>query len=222
MDHITYHKINTLYKRDEKGKIIIGDFSLPEFEYLFNNKWEVTEKIDGINMSYYWDGHDLEIHGKTTAAQIPSHLLDKMKSLITKEMMNEIFPKGYDSEGNEMPFQVIIYGEGYGMKIQKGGNYIKNDVSFRVFDININGYWLDRDSVEDICSKLNLELAPLLGIMTLKEAENLVKNTFKSTIAENKDYQAEGVVCKPIVPLYSKNGKRIIVKIKSVDYIQNG
>jgi ATP-dependent RNA circularization protein (DNA/RNA ligase family) len=219
MDHITYHKINSLYKRDEKGKIITGDFSLPEFEYLFDNKWEVTEKIDGTNMSYYWDGHDLEIHGKTTAAQIPSHLLGKMKSLITKEMMNEIFPKGYDSEGNEMPFQVIIYGEGYGMKIQKGGNYIKNDVSFRVFDININGYWLDRDSVEDICSKLNLELAPLLGIMTLKEAEDLVKNTFKSTIAENKDYQAEGVVCKPIVPLYSKNGKRIIVKIKSVDYI---
>lgn len=218
MDHITYHKINSLYKRDEKGKIIIGDFSLPEFEYLFNNKWEVTEKIDGTNMSYYWDGHNLEIHGKTTAAQIPSHLLDKMKCLITKETMNEIFPKKFDSEGNEIPFQVIIYGEGYGMKIQKGGNYIKNDVSFCVFDININGCWLDRSSIEDICYRLNLKLVPLLGIMTLKEAEDLVKNTFKSTIAENKDYQAEGVVCKPIVPLYSKNSKRIIVKIKSVDY----
>lgn len=65
---------------------------------------------------------------------------------------------------------------------------------------------------------MNLDTVPMLGIMTLKEAEDLVKKTFKSTISENKDYEAEGVVCKPIVPLYSKNGKRIIVKIKSVDY----
>ena len=34
--HQTYTKINTLYKRDEKGNIVIGDFSRPEFEYLFN------------------------------------------------------------------------------------------------------------------------------------------------------------------------------------------
>lgn len=218
MEHITYQKINTLYKRNPNKKIIIGDFSLPEFEYLYNNKWEVTEKIDGTNMSYYWGGHNLEIHGKTKAAQIPDHLLNKMKQLVTKELMNEIFPVYIDPEGKEEPINVIIYGEGYGKKIQKGGNYIKNDVSFRVFDIYINGYWLDRSSIEDICSKMNLDTVPMLGIMTLKEAEDLVKKTFKSTISENKDYEAEGVVCKPIVPLYSKNGKRIIVKIKSVDY----
>jgi hypothetical protein len=32
-----YHKIQTIYKRDEHGKIIIGDYSKPEFKYLSKN-----------------------------------------------------------------------------------------------------------------------------------------------------------------------------------------
>jgi hypothetical protein len=32
-----YHKIHTIFKRDEKGKLIFGDFSRPEFEYLQHN-----------------------------------------------------------------------------------------------------------------------------------------------------------------------------------------
>lgn len=44
---ITYHKIQSLYKRDEKGKMLFGQYSLPEFEYLRNNTWVFTEKVDG-------------------------------------------------------------------------------------------------------------------------------------------------------------------------------
>ena len=42
----TYHKINTIFKRDmaNKGKMIIDNFALPEIEYLKNNKWIFTEK----------------------------------------------------------------------------------------------------------------------------------------------------------------------------------
>ena len=167
MIHQTYTKINTLYKRDAKknNTIIIGDYSCPEFEYLKNNIWECTEKIDGTNMSYYWDGENLEIHGKTEFAQIPNHLLVKMQNLLTKDTIQEIFPPStkYFVDGIEQKPTIIIYGEGYGMKIQKGGNYIKNDVSFRVFDININGYWLNRENIEDISNKLKLEVVPLIG-----------------------------------------------------------
>ena len=45
-----YQKINTLFKRDEKGIIIPEEFTLPEFGWLKNCKWEATEKIDGTNM----------------------------------------------------------------------------------------------------------------------------------------------------------------------------
>lgn len=45
-----YHKINTLFKRDEKNLIIEGDYSCPEFAYLAENEWTWTEKVDGTNI----------------------------------------------------------------------------------------------------------------------------------------------------------------------------
>ena len=54
--------------------------------------------------------------------------------------------------------------------------------------------------------------------MTLEEAENFVKVGFKSTIAHNKQYDAEGLVCKPKTQFFNKMGERVITKIKSVDY----
>lgn len=219
LKHRTYCKINTLYKRDEKGKIILGDFSRPEFEYLHSLPWIAYEKIDGTNMSYYWDGHTLEIHGKTENASIPPHLYKKMESLVTKEMMEKVFPLKYDEDGNEIPMLVIIYGEGYGSKIQKGGGrYISNDVNFRVFDINIDNWWLELDDVEDICNKLNLEMAVPYGELTIEEAEKMVIKGFKSTISEDETLIAEGLVLRPKVQLFNKRGERIMVKIKYCDY----
>ena len=47
----TYTKINTLYKRDkDTNKIIVGDYSNKEIEYLKNCQFECTEKIDGTNI----------------------------------------------------------------------------------------------------------------------------------------------------------------------------
>ena len=126
LTHETYTKINTLYKRDERGNIIIGDFSLPEFKYLYNNKWLAFEKIDGTNMSFYWDGHEMQIHGKSENSSIPSMLMDTMKNILTEEKLAEVFSIKYDENGNEVPFMMRIYGEGYGDKIQKrGGSYIR-------------------------------------------------------------------------------------------------
>lgn len=219
LPHKTYCKINTLYKRDEKGKIMLGDFSRPEFEYLHKLPWIAHEKIDGTNMSYYWNGHILEIHGKTENASIPPHLYKKMEELVTVEMMQKAFPLKYDENGNEIPMLVIIYGEGYGSKIQKGGGrYISNDVNFRVFDVNIDGWWLEIENVQDICDKLNLEMAVPYGELTIEEAEKMVIKGFNSTISEDKTLIAEGLVLRPKVQLFNKRGERIMVKIKYCDY----
>lgn len=219
LPHKTYTKINTLYKRDEKGKIMLGDFSRPEFEYLHKVPWIAYEKIDGTNMSYYWNGHILEIHGKTANASIPPHLYKKMEELVTVEMMQKVFPLKYDENGNEIPMLVIIYGEGYGAKIQKGGGrYISNDVNFRVFDVNIDGWWLEIENVQDVCDKLNLEMAVPYGELTIEEAEKMVIKGFKSTISEDETLIAEGLVLRPKVQLFNKRGERIMVKIKYCDY----
>ena len=217
--HLTYTKINTLYKRDEKGKIMMGDFSRPEFEYLYNVKWRAFEKVDGTCMSYYWDGHNMQIHGKSENASIPSRLLTVMEGLLNEDKLREVFPIKYDENGNEVPFMVRIYGEGYGVGIQKcGGSYIQKNNHFRVFDIKINDFWLEWDNVLDICSKLGLDVVQSYGEMTLAEAEEFVKNGFFSPIAENKELKAEGLVLRPLVQFTNRMGERVMVKIKTCDY----
>ena len=60
-----YDKIQTVFKRDmeNRGAIIEGTFALPEFEYLQNNVWEFTEKVDGTNVRVMWDGSAVRFGG---------------------------------------------------------------------------------------------------------------------------------------------------------------
>ena len=155
----------------------------------------------------------MEFHGRTSKAQIPEHLLTKLKSLFDETTLTEYFFK--DKE----PCNICIYGEGYGAKIQKGGNYIKDGVNFILFDILVdNKWWLKREVLEQIARDLNIDIVPLIGYMTIPEAIEYVKKGFKSTIAENKEYDAEGLVLKPTCGLLDRSGKRIITKIKTCDF----
>jgi hypothetical protein len=203
-----YHKIQSIYKRDEKThKFLIGDYSVPEFEYLKDNEWVFTEKIDGTNMRVGWIPEvGKNIGGRTENAQIPSFLLSHMDELFTPEKMSSIFP---DTE-------VILFGEGYGAKIQKGGgNYNPNGVDFILFDVLIGDFWLKREDVEDIASKLNIRIVPIMGKGTLDDAENLVSTGVESSFG---GFMAEGFVCRPSVELKSRNGSRIITKLKTRDF----
>ncbi len=96
--------------------------------------------------------------------------------------------------------------------------YIKDSVDFILFDINIDGIWLKRESLEQIAKDLNLKIVPLIGYMTIDEVKKYVDNGFKSTIAENKDYDAEGLVLKTPYGLKDRMGNRIITKIKTKDF----
>ena len=44
-----YHKINSIFQRDERGRFT-KKYSIPEFEYLKDNIWTGTEKVDGTNI----------------------------------------------------------------------------------------------------------------------------------------------------------------------------
>lgn len=219
-----YQKIQTLFKRDEKNVIIPTELTLPEFGYLKDCKWEATEKIDGTNMRVELTPEIdengelanllIEFKGRTDNAQIPAHLLAKMQTLFDKNSLIECF---YPC-GKEDLCPVTIFGEGYGMKIQKGGNYIKDGVDFILFDVKVGKWWLNREACEKIASELGLKIVPLIGMMTIQEAIDYVKQGFKSTIAENKDYDAEGLVLKTPNGLLRRNGERLITKIKTVDF----
>lgn len=213
-----YHKIQTVFLRDMENnskRLLEGQWSKPEFKLLKDIEWICTEKIDGTNIRIIWDGFSVEFKGRTDRADIPKHLLNYLKETFTDELLEEIFGSGINRDEFT---PICIYGEGFGYKIQNGGNYLGKDVSFILFDIKVGNWWLKREDIEGIANKLNIEIVPIIGYMTLPEAIEYVRKGFKSTIAQNKDYDAEGLICKPAQELFSRNGERIITKIKTVDF----
>ena len=93
MEHKDYQKINTIYKRDfETNRLILGDWSLPEFEYLKGCKFRAEEKIDGTNIQIRFNGVRVEFGGRTDKANIPPHLLIKLEELFTVDKMRKVFP----------------------------------------------------------------------------------------------------------------------------------
>ena len=124
----------------------------------------------------------------------------------------------YTVELEEVP--VYIYGEFFGKKVQKGGNYDKDNNRFSIFDICMQGWYVPVDMLNDYAQKLGLDVAPYIGQMTIPEAEEMVIEGFKTRVpnVSNPDYLEEGIVARPVVPIKDPRGKRIIVKIKTCDY----
>jgi hypothetical protein len=206
-----YHKIQTVFKRDmEKNpKLVIdGDWTMPEFEYLAENQWEWTEKIDGTNIRIGWDGKDTEkdILGRSEKSDIPKHLMEALGNICPKEALTNVF----GTEPN-----ATLYGEGYGPKIQKGGGNYRDDAGFILFDVKIDNWWLRRSDVNDIAQRLGIDFVPVVGQGTLLEAIAKIKAGVKSTFG---DFLSEGYVLRPMVELSDRSGKRIITKLKHRDF----
>jgi len=200
-----YHKIQSVFKRDEKThKFIMGDYSREEFKFLENNRWVYTEKVDGTNIRIGWDGEAVKIGGKTDNAQLHIDLIEELNRLFPVEKFKDIYPET----------RMTLYGEGYGAGIQKGGKY-RPDKSFVLFDVLINDFWLSRDNVSDIAGKLNISVVPIVGSGTIFDMLDIVKTGMKSQWG---DFIAEGIVARPEVELWARNGQRIITKVKHVDF----
>lgn len=199
------------------GKMIVGNYSLPEIEYLKDNRWIFTEKVDGTNIRVMWNGESIVFGGKTDNASIPVFLLYKLQELFEGTIKKELLKKTFtDEKTGEFMTDVCLYGEGYGAKIQKGGgNYIKDGVSFVLFDVKIGDWWLQRESIEDVGEKLGLKVIPIIGEGTIDEMLEITKQGFKSHWG---DFIAEGIVARPKVELRNRAGKRIITKIKHKDF----
>ena len=206
----TYHKIQTVFKRDPETKfktLLENDYSLPEFEYLKNNEWIFTEKVDGTNIRIMFQDGKITFGGKTDQAQIPNQLINKLNEKILPQLNKfiEIFNNT----------EVCLYGEGYGAKIQKGGGNYRTDQDFVLFDIKIGHWWLKREDVEDIANKLNLDIVPIIGSGSLEEMVEYVKTGFNSKWG---NFKAEGIVARPKNELLARNGRRIITKLKHKDF----
>lgn len=204
-----YPKIQTLYKRDDRHTIIPGDWTAPEFEYLQNDEWSWTEKVDGTNIRLHWDGTEVRIGGRTDNADVPLPLRDNLeqRGLFDPFRWHEIFGDAED---------VTVYGEGYGPKIQSGGQY-RADQSLVVFDVLVETRWLQRADIEDVAVKLHLGVVPVL----LKTSLNVAADTVHCGGLESTwpGAKLEGLVGRPAVDLFNRRGERILAKIKHKDFL---
>lgn len=205
-----YHKINSVYKRDAKGKFT-EEFSQPEFEYLFNNQWIGTEKLDGTNIRIGLSGGVLSFSGRTDNSQMPSTLAEWLRNNITKEKIEKAFA---DKTGI-VPVDIMLFGEGVGKGIQKVGQMYSEGVMVVLFDVCINGVWLNREDVIDISDKLDILTAPVIIQNTLGHAIDMVKAGYTSKIGVG---MAEGLVLTPAVQMLTRTGHRIITKVKTKDF----
>jgi hypothetical protein len=189
-------------------QLIEGVFRNPAVEFLRDNTWQFTEKIDGTNISVCWDGHTVTFNGRTEKAQIPAHLVNFLKATFGTPEAEQIFEEKF----GETP--VILFGEGYGPKIQSGGAY-RPDVSFIMFDVLISNNWQPRESVEDIAKAFGIDIVPIIFEGTIQEGVDFVKTKPKSTIGTAN---MEGLVGRPKIEMRDRCGKRVIVKIKVADF----
>lgn len=209
-----YHKIQSLYKRHDNGSFDRNSFTRPEFEYLYYNGWEGTEKIDGTNIRIYYSPFNkvVDLRGRTDKARLPKHLLDYLFDVLTPNKLEETFPETEETTANS---QVILYGEGFGHKIQKGEKYLGDDVGLALFDVFIGGWWLRREDVRGIAQNLGVYDCPVVFAGTLEEAEEKVRKGFRSVFGTA---DAEGLVLRPHYELFDRSGQRIITKLKTKDY----
>jgi hypothetical protein len=203
-----YHKIQTVFKRNPETKyktLLMGEYSLPEFEYLKDINWQFSEKLDGTNIRVMLTEEGVSFGGKTDKTQIPAQLVNHLKDTFTLEMMRDRFD-----------VDTCLYGEGVGAKIQKGGGNYYADQRFVLFDVRVGRWWLTRKAVEGIASDLAIPIAPIMAEGPLSVMIEACQRGFNS---EWGDFKAEGLIGRPKVDLFARNGGRVITKLKSRDFV---
>lgn len=213
---LKYHKIQSLFERNMAGdkKFIMGKWTTKELAFLRDNDWVWTEKVDGTNIRIMWDGKEVVYGGRSDDAQIPTMLIirldEQFKRMEARQKFAEVF-------GTEEGTSVVLYGEGYGNKIQGvGAQYIPDGCDFVLFDVLVNGSYLERENVEDIASTFSIKVVPIIGHGTLGEAIELTRKGFKSQWG---DFLAEGIVARPRVEMFTRKGERVITKVKHRDFL---
>ena len=182
----------------------------------------ITEKIHGTNsrvglvkddgFEYMCGTHHRrvmpECKGRISLYWAP--LTDDMKEML------DFISRGEDD--------VIVFGEIYGNKVQPMDYGTPRGKGFRVFDISVNGEYLNWPDVKLYCNMYGIETVPVLykGPFSLELVEEYASGP--TTLAEPDDIKCgfkgrEGIVITPLTEEYSPRlFDRLILKAVSPDY----
>jgi len=205
----------------------------------------VTEKLHGSNSRVGYIFHaDQEHEGFTWQWMAGSHSTRRKETNDKGQKSKYWFPFSVGAtEGSEPPLQrllqeiktkedaqsgVIIFGEIFGPGIQDM-SYGQKGMSYRVFDISVDGKYLSWNKVLEYTSnysEMGIKTVPVLysAAFSMKQMDALVDGpTVVATPEQIRDVfkGREGIVIKPLTERFLPNlgsSGRVILKYISVDY----
>lgn len=230
-----YNSIENSFSREFMEKVVA---EMPaDLEYV------VQEKVHGANTSFLCDGESVRFAKRTSLLEADEKFYDYPELLeryrdrvvaLTKDVMGryagtrsvnifgEMFGGTYPHKDVQPNRKVNI--------IQKGVCYTPEH-EFYGFDIYLVGdesnRYLPVDEVNELFEKHGFFYAMTLFKGTLSECLKH-PNAFPSRIAEwlglpaIEDNICEGIVIRPVVPMYLRNGSRVLIKSKNERFAEKG
>ncbi|MGL5957823.1 MAG: RNA ligase family protein, partial [Phocaeicola sp.] len=205
-------------------------------EMPFDLQYVVQEKVHGANTSFLCDGTEVKFAKRTSALTDDEKFYDFPKLLESyKERVLALYVRIV--ERYPQVTNISVFGEMFGgvyphpavkpmhkyMTIQKGVCYTPEH-EFYGFDIYLftvdTNWFLPVDEVNALFEACGFLYARTLLQGTLAQCLNY-PNAFQSKIAEwlglppIEDNICEGVVIRPIAPMYLRNGSRVLIKNKN-------
>lgn len=225
MEFRKYNSIENSYR--EAFLEVLRENGFDQYEYV------VQEKVHGANLSFQSDGQEIRTAKRSGYIQEGEAFYTYEVVRDRLEMQLHAVFVAVKAQFPETEF-VAVYGELFGgnykhpevervknvSNIQKGIQY-NPDIGFYAFDILVNNQtYLDVDLANAIFEQVGLFYARTLFRGSL-EAALAYPNEFDSKIGEwlglpvLTDNVCEGVVIRPVTPLFLGNGSRVLIKNKN-------
>lgn len=199
-------------------------------------EYVVQEKVHGANTSFLCDGNELRFAKRTSMLADEEKFYEYPELLeVYKDKVLKLFARIKESHPEVVT--ISVFGEMFGgfyphnaVKANRGLSHIQKGVcytpehEFYGFDIYLsdgeNGRFLSVDEVNELFESEGFFYAKTLFRGTLAECLKY-PNAFPSKISEwlglpsIDDNICEGIVIRPITPMYLRNGSRVLVKSKN-------
>jgi RNA ligase (TIGR02306 family) len=187
-----------------------------------------TEKLHGTNFRVGKIAEQNETGEKTYVYAAGSHGVRRKEFGVDEnrskywEPMTENMKKLLDHLCGDQS-DVIVYGEIYGAGVQDMAYGLVGARSFRVFDIAINGRYMNYDDKKNLFDQFGIEMVPILYRGPFSK-EILKEHTSGSTTMcpvdkAGKFKGREGVVITPTIERHNMKIGRVILKSISADYL---
>lgn len=226
MKVIKYPKIETLFDRNKDFVVDPGRWRRRDFPVI--SQWEIYEKIDGTNIRIHYIPSETMSDGTVVGGIVNFYSRNSDEPNVNippvvLKFLRELFD--YDRISKLLFTETILFGEAFGGKIQGMSKLYGTSPRFALFDVIQYGYWQSRDVVFGKSVDLEVEMAPLLGVIGSVELLNPYARVLGDYASVSKlastsqSHRPEGVILHPRgCVLQNGYGERVIAKLKWVDF----